>query len=148
MDRYLAARVNAILLECSKKKRFATPLVLQKLVYLNYTLYLKNNGNFLKYLDFQAWTYGPVIPDLYYYYKNMGINSNDTILRRAEHGGSYPILQHDSTIKETIKRYSALDAYKLVDLTHKRDGAWYKAFCKGPNEEIPHEDIKEEFCSE
>jgi len=117
-------------------------------MYLNYVVYLQKKGEFLEYLTFQAWTYGPVIPALYIYYKDLGFNSNDLITRRVGSEGSFPVLQKDKTIGLTVKRYAKLDTFQLIDLTHKEGGAWDVAFRKGHNQEIDREDIKKEFCHE
>lgn len=147
--RRLYARVNALLLECSKRRIVATPLKLQKLLYLNYAVHLQRGGGVLEYLKFQAWTYGPVIAPVYYYYKeDRKNNSNDEISTKIGERGVYPVLLDDATIKKTVKKYGKLDAFALIDLTHESGGAWDVAFRKeGRNTLIDHEDIKREFLS-
>jgi uncharacterized phage-associated protein len=152
INEYVAARVNALLVESAKNKRSpynVTPLRLQKLIYLNYGMYLKKHNTFLTYLSFEAWTYGPVIAEIYHYYKQFGGN---LITKKVSMGnGIYPRLENDDTIQSTIRKYSTMDAFELVVQTHKQGGAWHKAIRKNKeihsNTPIEHSDIQEEFCS-
>ena len=139
----LAARVNSLLVESCGKGHNVTPLRLQKLLYLNYGMYLKAHDNFLPHLRFQAWKYGPVVQEIYEYYKGFG--SNPITKKVGVEGGVYPRLVDDKTIQSTANKYAGMDAFELVALTHRREGAWYKAFAKKVGTEIEHSDIKEEF---
>lgn len=141
----LAARVNAILVEGAEKEMFFSHLKLQKLIFLSYVIYLKRHGEILDYIDFEAWTYGPVVPEVYHYYKALGYKGQDEIREKMINDEAYPVLKNDTTIKETLERYGNVDASALVNLVHQRDGAWHKAFSKGYNKKIPHKNIKEEF---
>lgn len=144
--RKLAARVNALLVEGAKREMVFSHLKLQKLLFLSYVTHLQDGGEFLDYLPFQAWTYGPVVPDVYNYYKDRGYRGQDVIKKKMIHDSVYPVLENDKSISKTIERYGDIDASKLVDLTHQHGGAWHKAFSKGRNEPINHDEIKEEFA--
>lgn len=144
--RHLAARVNALLLEAGEHGRRLTHLELQKMLYLNYVVHLRDGGDFLPYLNFEAWKYGPVVPDVYYHYKDIGSRRSNVIEHKMKSGRAYPALQDDDTIEKTIATYSRYDAYQLVGLTHEWGGAWFQAFAKGAGTIIEHKDIKKEFC--
>ena len=142
----LAGRVNSLLVESCKKGYDVTPLRLQKLLYLNYGMYLQTHDHFLPHLHFQAWRYGPVVREIYDYYKVFG-SSPITKKVAGIDSGVYPRLIDDQTIQLTVNKYAGMDAFELVALTHRREGAWYKAFAKKVGAEIEHSDIKEEFTS-
>lgn len=144
--RRLVARVNALLIEAGECGRQLTHLELQKMLYLNYVVYLRDGGAFLPYLEFEAWKHGPVIPVVYHHYKDVGSRRSSVIEHKMKNEGAYPVLQDDDSIAKTIATYSRYDAYQLVALTHEWGGAWFKAFKKGAGTVIDHEDIKKEFC--
>ena len=146
--RKLAARVNALLVEGAERELFFSHLKLQKLLFLSYVTHLQNGGDVLDYLPFEAWTYGPVIPEVYHYYKDRGYRGQDVIKKKMIDDGVYPVLENDKSISKTIEKYGDIDASKLVDLTHQRNGAWHKAFSDGRNAPISHDEIKKEFANE
>ena len=144
VPRTIASRANA-LLECAIDIRiYLTPLHLQKLVYIDYGMYLIRGFKPLPQLEFQAWPLGPVIPSLYHYYKHLGAQDiKDKII--DENKECYTL--KDKTIpKYTIQMYGHLTSTDLVRFTHIADGAWHKAFQKDkPGQKIKHEDIKREY---
>ena len=144
--RHLAARVNALLIEAGTRGRRLTHLELQKMLYLNYVVHLRDGGDFLPYLEFEAWRHGPVVPDVYHHYKDVGSRRSSVIEHQMKHGQTYPVLQNDDSIEKTIATYSKYDAYQLVALTHEWGGAWFQAFKKEAGTLIDHDEIKKEFC--
>ena len=146
MNRYLAARTNALFVACAKKNIAITPLALQKLVYFDYIIVLQNDANnILDYLQFEAWDYGPVLPDVYHYYK---AHHHKPLRAKIKVGNSYPVLFDDNTIGKCVRKYARMDPFELVRLTHKKNGAWWKAYsANGTNNIIRHQDIIEEFCN-
>ena len=143
----VASRVNA-LLECAiKKGMYLTPLHLQKLLYIDYGVYLYRGFDVLEELDFVAWPLGAAIPSLYHYYKHLGAqNIEDKVL--DEDGECYTLKDIDKTISNyTIDIYGHLDSTSLIRLSMSYRGAWNKAFKKNNEwgEKINHKDIKDEF---
>ena len=138
----LTARVNSLLDGASELAIYITPLKLQKLLYLNYGEYVIQGGNKLEFMNFEAWHYGPVISKVYWYYKHFGA---DVITEKMNFKKNYPSLIDDDTIDITIQEYAGLPEFKLVDITHNVDGAWYKAYKKGIGTPLAFEDIKNEF---
>ena len=146
-ERMLVATVNTLLLEGASMGMSFDNLKLQKLLYLSYATHLKNGGKILDYLPFEAWNYGPVIPDVYYYYKDRGVKGWDVIKKKMVHDGVYPVLKNNKSIRETLERYGNVDGSKLIDLTHKPGGAWHEAFSVQHNARIDHRAIKNEFTA-
>lgn len=140
-----AAFSNTILKGCENVGIYISPLKLQKLLYLNFVAHLQNGGDEIDFMVFEAWAYGPVIPDIYHFYKDLGSNM---INRLVSMDGKMYHLRSDEIARDTISRYGRLHGYQLIDITHKKDGAWWKAYIKGRNEKIENTDIRAEFCSE
>lgn len=143
-NRIIIATTNSIL-ECAAEKNILlTPLKLQKLLYINYGIELTEGKGFREYMKFEAWTYGPVLPMIYHKYKYLGgeliknklTDEEDNVIR----------LIHNNHVLYTIKEYGNLRGAQLVDLLHRKEGAWWKAFSvSGNNTPIEHEEIKNEF---
>lgn len=91
-----------------------TNLKLQKLLYYVQGFHLAITGNKLFEEDILAWQYGPVVPEVYHYYKNRGAaaievpTEIDTELDESE----LEILQ------EVYKVYGQYSALKLMEMTH------------------------------
>ena len=145
VNRTIICRANA-LLECAINRRiFLTPLKLQKLVYIDYGIYLSRGFDILEEFDFVTWPLGPAISSIYYYYIHLGAqNIEDKIV--DENKVCWTL--KDKTIpKYTIQMYGHLTSTELIRFTHTYKGGWYKAL-KRDNEwggKINHKDIKDEF---
>lgn len=63
------------LFKASEDNDLLSNLKLQKLVYYAQGLFLAETGSPLFSEKVEAWTYGPVIPDLYHNYKNHGADA-------------------------------------------------------------------------
>ena len=142
MTKAAVAYSNAVLGECENRAIYLSPLKLQKLIYLNYAIKLKNGGSFVEDLDFQAWRYGPVIDSIYYEYRHFG---SDIIRDYLYYKGKRYELPDTRDVEECVSKYGHLHGYHLIDIVHRRDGAWWKSYIKGENHSIPHTEIKREF---
>lgn len=122
-----------------------TNLHIQKILYMCHVFHLgRNDGKLLFYESFEAWQYGPVLPELY----------RDVIAFRLE-----PILDiwwgTDMPLKESSEykviqdigcRLAGMSPSHLIAITHHPQGAWaknYKPDVKGIK--IPTQDIMEEY---
>ncbi len=141
-NRNLAARVNSILIECGEMGVEVDPLKLQKLLYLSYGIYLRETGEELPHLSFIALQYGPVSKEVYEFYKENGYN---TITKKMGEYGDYPVLVDDVSVKKVANLYGYFPNYKLIDITHREDGAWYQAYKKEVGCQLNINDIKKEF---
>jgi len=108
----------------SQEKRPITNKKLQKLVYYSYAWYLASNSGKKRLFPerIEAWIHGPVIPDLYYQYKEFGFGPIDPRLG-AEEG----ITGNKKTLLDEIwDEYGKLDADTLEALAHS-EPPWREA---------------------
>lgn len=106
-----------------------TNLKLQKLVYYTQAWYLAIKKEPLFKEDFQAWVHGPVLPDLYFIYKDCKWNPivrDDLTPEKLESIEA----EFDQELKEHLKlivdEYFGMTAYDLERLTHNED-PWLRA---------------------
>lgn len=108
-----------------------TPLKLQKLLYFTHAEYLCRFGEPLVDENFEAWTYGPVIPTVYEQFKEF---NRKPITKRAS---TFNPIARSSTIDtatvsdEMLERifpvfsiYVDVDAGLLSEISHKKGGPW------------------------
>jgi len=123
---------NSIISLAASKGVRLTHLKLQKLLYFVYKRYLQDNDMALFSAPFEVWTYGPVVDSVYQVFKKHASNDIDDY--------AYPALGNKEILtvsKDDEAFHSALEAIwmaygghaasSLVDLTHRKDTAWYKA---------------------
>lgn len=120
-----------------------TNLKLQKLVYYAQGFHLAIYDRKLFDEPIQAWTHGPVVPDLYQIYKKYQSgpipSPNDV-----------DISEYDDNLQDLLKEiyslYGQFSAWKLRDLTHE-EPPWANAYerCKGSS--ISENEMKEYFKS-
>lgn len=115
-------------------------LQLQKILYYIQINYLKRD-DFAFFDDFEAWQFGPVVPNVYYRYCTHGaspiiFNFETPIISESDQEYINPIVE--------LKR--VLAPWDLVRETHKPNGAWAKIYQdgKGNHKVIPIDLIKEE----
>ena len=111
---------------------FVTQMKLQKLVYFAQGHHLAKYGRSLISENFQAWMYGPVIPEIYNDFKLYG---SRPITNTAEFTPSptyRPPFRLDAEAIDTInytwdvlKHYSAMS---LSNWTHHPEGPWSKVY--------------------
>ena len=70
----------------------------------------------------EAWPYGPVVPDVYYLY-----SASDAvpIYMFYENADANIDLQDQQWINPLIERYSNMDVWDLIDLSHTDGAPWY-----------------------
>ena len=119
-----------------------TNLQLQKMVYIAHMFYLGRTGEELVKERFQAWDYGPVVPNLYDRLKMFGSDNVMNVFRPET-------IPEDSTeysiVKEVVDHLKNYSAGKLVSITHRNEGAWAKHYIPRCNVTIPTESIKQEY---
>lgn len=117
-------------------------LQLQKILYYIQKEFLQTRNEVMFYDDIEAWQFGPVVPNVYYYFCGFGAMPI-----------SSPFLcdvslnDKDSAIIDNIvKSKRTLDPWEMVNETHKRGGAWDKTYKDGNGNRsiIPIELIKAE----
>jgi len=118
-------------------------LELQKLIYLAHMFYLGRTGEPLIRGNFEAWDYGPVHPDLYRVARIFGRNRVENIF----HGiPDVPDGREKEILDEAYDSIGKVGASRLVNATHRKDGAWEKNYVPGERHcLIPTHDIIDEY---
>lgn len=100
-----------------KAGRKVTNKKLQKLLYYAQAWSLVLEGKPMFKEDLEAWIHGPVVPKVYYHYKQFGFGaiSDDTKIESA------PIGPYKRVLDEVWKVYGKYDADYLELLTHSED---------------------------
>lgn len=129
---------------CELKNWDVTNLALQKILYLAHMYHLGcHSGAPLIFEDFEAWNYGPVVPELYRRMKPFGASKVGNVFHWIE-----PVKADTPEYKSLQAAVSGtrnLTAGQLVANTHRDDGAWatfYKPDVRGitiPNSAILNE---------
>jgi uncharacterized phage-associated protein len=130
--------------------KFVTQMKLQKLVYFAQGYHLAKYNKPLLKENFQAWTYGPVIPVIYNDFKLYGskpITNTAEYLPSDKDPGPYILdAEAGDAINYTWEVLKNFSAMSLSNWTHQPDGPWAKVFV--PNERstpISNNDIKHYF---
>ena len=135
-----------------------TPMKLLKLVYIAYGWNLVINRQKLFEEKIKAWEHGPVVPELYFEFKNYGKKSISKGDYDAEFTydestgemqmGLVPMVGDKDKDKKTLKvlesvwkKYGSWDGLELSNLTHKEGGAWELAYKKGKNTPLEDSEI-------
>lgn len=136
------ALAQYILCMCMNQGEPISNLQLQKILYFIQGNHLAKKGEPLFDADFDAWKYGPVIPDIYYEYCMNGASKIRNVEALEEIS---PEIKDE--IDPIIQKLRVLYPWDLVEKTHNVGGAWDKTFQdgKGERHRIPKEAIKEEF---
>lgn len=138
---------NTFLERAKKEKIDISPMKLQKLIYILYKVYLKENDLKLFNDRFEVWQYGPVISSVYQVFKKF--RSNRITEYYLNPDGTYNTVRFnsnprfDKAFEEVWNKYRQIDGIYLSQLTHQSDTAWSKADCRG-DMYLDDEDIHEE----
>lgn len=124
-----------------------TPMKLQKLIYLVYKQYYKENKKSLFAEPFEVWRYGPVVRSVYDVFKEY--RSNRISKYAAESNGSVLIvdetksLAFKSALDYVWNKYKYYDGIPLSEMTHRQGTAWWKA-AKDGEQYLKNSDIEQE----
>jgi uncharacterized phage-associated protein len=113
-------------------------LKLQKLVYYAQGFHLALSGKPLFAERIEAWTHGPVCPDLYREYR---VHGGNPIPRPAEIDFDKYGAETRELLDEVYHVYGQYSAWKLRNMTHE-EAPWKDA---SPGETISHESLREYF---
>jgi uncharacterized phage-associated protein len=131
--------------------KFVTQMKLQKLVYFAQGYHLVKYGKPLINERFEAWKYGPVVPEIYQDFKLYGskpivdtheyMPSFDDDKRPRVNEEAYDAINYTWDV---LKDFSAL---KLSYWTHEADSPWSKFYAaEQRSTPIPNEEIKKYFA--
>lgn len=129
-----------------------TQMQLQKLVYFAHALSLASNNKPLTLGSFQAWEYGPVLPDLYEHTRHWGRKPiTEPIAVPGDNLLSLSIPRADEAsipyLKSTWDTFSQYDALTLSKMSHEKGSPWSAIFCEGKRLHIPNYAIAEFYSS-
>lgn len=124
--------------KCAKDEYPISNLQLQKILY-NLQKELLKKGTVLIYNDFQAWAYGPVVPEVYFEFCSYGSMCIDE---------KYDVKienQIKHIIDPIIENLRKDEPWELVKQTHFKGGAWDTVYQNGSGNKsvIPLELIKD-----
>ncbi|CAN7356939.1 Panacea domain-containing protein [Caulobacter sp. LjRoot300] len=133
-----------------------TQMQLQKLTYIAHGWNWAINDAPLIIDDIEAWSFGPVVRDLYEHTKFFGsepigrlISPDDSKISSffGKTGEAAPYRadltpREREVIAQVWSRYGDLSAARLSALTHQPDTPWFKAFQRGRNTRIEDEVIR------
>ena len=106
-------------------------LELQKILYLAQMIHLgRHEGVPLFDEDFEAWQYGPIIPELYHMVKHLGSG----VIPRYTFRNAGPI-KHNKPLAEFLEEMGEglvpMQGWELLHHTHGKLGAWVKYYEDG-----------------
>ncbi len=121
-----------------------TNLQIQKLLYLAELHFVgESDGEDQLILSpFEAWDYGPVVPDSYHTLKIFGSKPVENIFRTVP---EIDAGRRKETLGRVYNAYGELSPGQLVSITHWDGGAWAKNYAPGISAIIPRRDILEEY---
>lgn len=145
---YVIKKIN----EENKYKPFEKRVILsnkrlQKILFIASVEYARlHNGEKMFAEDFYAWTYGPVMPEVYSSYSIF------------QHGQMMPLSKEwqeitpekKAILDEVVKRTETFTTNQLIENTHKRGTPWNNAFSLSENKTqiISSNDIYEYYKNE
>lgn len=114
-----------IVTKCTTEDHPISNLQLQKILYYIQKDYLSRDS--LAFSDaIEAWQFGPVVPNVYYYFCGYGAMAIDRIFEDDE------INPTDRTIIERIvEAKRLLNPWDMVSETHRSNGAWAQTYRNG-----------------
>lgn len=159
---YHAIDVSRFIINYSNEKDYGiSNLKLQKVLYFVQAYFLMETEDHSPCFseDIQAWNFGPVVPEVYYEYKQYGSNNIPYIkyyiefdkqdiwnTRRIDYKNEIQ-LEDQNMIKDVVDTLSKYSASDLVDITH-RQSPWKDAYKPYANNVITIESMKRYFLDE
>ncbi|WP_176557783.1 Panacea domain-containing protein [Sporolactobacillus terrae] len=113
---------NKILQLADKENIGISNLKLQKLLYFAQAYSIAKTGDPLIDQDFEAWTYGPVVPSIYRKYKEYGYHSIPKSNEKINLDDN-----QNEIINTVFSQLGNMNPFDLVDITHKHK-PWKKRY--------------------
>ena len=107
-----------------------TNLSVNKILYLTHMIYMgQSGGQRLIEGEFQAWTHGPVLPEVYEAFKPFGASNVKNLSFVHDHLAGEPLeIEWIKWGHKELKKYSP---WELVSMTHADEGAWAEVYRPG-----------------
>lgn len=130
-----------IITKCAKENKPISNLQLQKILYFIQKEYLQKKGVPAFDDPIEAWRFGPVVPEAYYFFCGAGAMPITDIYENFDIGSADVEL-----IDRVVKEKRALDPWTLVDQTHREGCAWDRVYQHGLGNRkiIPQDWIKDD----
>ncbi len=119
-------------------------LKIQKLVYYAQGFSLAINNKPLFKEKIQAWTHGPVVPQLYNKYKDYGSGALPTTNLDIDFDKFSD--EDKELLDDVYDVYGQFSAWKLRNMTHE-EAPWKSSYQSGKSNEISHEKLREYFLT-
>lgn len=128
----------------SRHNLATTPLEINKLVYISHGWMLGIHRRSLSEEPAEAWTYGPVIPEVYHTYKSFGRSSIDTNPKDMAHRFDQNQIM---LMEEVVVKYKKYKGLQLSSITHMKGTPWYQVYRggKGLGSIIPNKIIEQYY---
>ena len=133
-----------IIRRCDELRRTISNLKLQKILYFVQAEFLVDTGRPCFREAIEAWSFGPVVPEVYREYKVYG---SANIPVRAANGADFISQEDQRMINTMVDQCAAYSASQLVEITHHQDPC-KSAYKPGLNREITQESIRRYFAEE
>ena len=109
-----------------------TPLQIQKLTYLAHAHMLAVYDCPLIEGHYQAWMYGPVLPDIYYALSHHGRSPvTETIPIHPDFANPSFSAEEIDIMRRTMGTFGNMSGNELIKLTHKWGSPWHRAKLAG-----------------
>ena len=128
--------------KCTRDNKPISNLQLQKILYFIQLAYCRESGQLLFDEPFEAWTYGPVLPDIYREYASYGGRS---IALTYDDIDTTSFSQLIGWINDGVDYLRERSPWELVRVTHAEGSPWDRA-CNGEQanrQPIPNEYIEQ-----
>lgn len=130
---------------CEKSEWELSNLSLQKMLYLAHMVHLGRHQEPLVSGIFEAWEYGPVLPDVYHRAKVFGKKPVQNVFHDA--ADDIPDARAKETLDEALNAMKDRPPSDLVAITHWEKGAWAQNYSGNTHDIIPNKDIVKEYYS-
>lgn len=118
-----------IISKCEQDNVPISNLQLQKILYYIQYESLKKTNNCIFYDDIEAWQFGPVVPNVYYYFCNFGAMPIN--LKFENYKDIITDSQTLNLVNCVVDRQREQNPWDMVKETHKDNGPWYLTFKNG-----------------
>lgn len=129
-------------------KKLLTQMELHKFVYFAHALSLTNFSSPLIQGEFEAWQYGPVLPELYTYTKSWGSSPSSSLLAVPNDQSilhlQTPKLSDAAAIEIcqiTWNNFSKFNSSQLSNISHEKGSPWDIVYKENERAKIPNHEI-------
>ena len=127
-----------ILLKAAKEGRFLTPLHVNKMCYMVHGFMLRNTGKGAFHNDVEAWSYGPVIREVYDAFRAYGGGpvrrlwgtGERVCVGNARNAGTMSTLKDAlgdrvaGIADKVVRGYAGMNGGSLIAMTHEKGTPW------------------------